>query len=951
MPLSLVTGRPNTGKTEILYALAAKSARSAVPTILLPSAPDVARARRGLCQEQGLVTIRVEQIDRYLTGLWEVYGDGRHIVTPIQRAALLQTAIGRSGLQEMTDSASTGGFAVVLRRLAGLMQRTPVPSEGGVAGGIARALAVYHELLLAHDIVELSEAIRVLAERVEMIQFDGPLLANRFDDLTAPQEQFLLAAARAGADVWLAMIGESGRPAMAATGDLLGRLRALAINEQVAAASHAGSPELLSLERGLFSPGALAEPAGGVALSVAYGEEAEAERTAAEVIAAQGAGVHPERIAIIYRDTRRHFPALRRALLEAGIPADYDIRLHFGETSFGRAVLSLLEFGASGRRTHLVAFLGSGFSGLDTHSVDLLDAKWRRQGITEGAQDLLSGLDRVDVSTRRFVRRAVGLAQSGADAGNAGDWKEMAGRLLAGAYGRAGGVLEQEALVDAAAHRRMCEAVDDLSTLGVLSCDALGLREVLAGSQVAMPVQERPGHVQVMDVERVRGRHFDCVILGGLVAGEFPRKTTEGILSPGRLRDQLEAQGVDLPRDKGSLEERLLFYLAVTRARKRLVLSRQAADSDGRPLRPSPLLEELLEMYGGASGSLETRTLAFADLGVHGAAPDLPRRALRTVAMSGSGDDMEMIARARSKLSGAPGTLRDERLLEHLAGMRVFSATELETYLGCPYSWFYGRFIRPEALEMGGEAAKRGTLAHKALFGFYAGLESERGISRVLPENLEACLLRAAQATDEVLAGELELDRLRERLLADEIRRLVEGLVRRDANFLPGYTPRYFEWPFGQNDDPPFEFDGFALKGRIDRIDFADNRFVVIDYKTGHASKVASFEAEGVLQAPLYAAIAKERFGGTCAGSFYRSLRGKRSSEQCRGVYIPELVSGPELTSTDGKIPIDDAIDGAIRRAAEAAAGIRAGRIERNPLRDASCRYCQSRTWCREAIV
>ena len=37
--------------------------------------------------------------------------------------------------------------------------------------------------------------------------------------------------------------------------------------------------------------------------------------------------------------------------------------------------------------------------------------------------------------------------------------------------------------------------------------------------------------VQVMGAERVRGRYYDCVIVGGLTAGEFPRLSGQDALS------------------------------------------------------------------------------------------------------------------------------------------------------------------------------------------------------------------------------------------------------------------------------------------------------------------------------------------------------------------------------------------------------------------------------------
>jgi len=952
--LNLITGRPNSGKTEELYAAAVEAARTSVPTILLPSAPDVARARRELCVNRGLATVRIEQIDRYLSGLWEIHGDGRRLVTPTQRAALLREAISGSGVQSLTPSASTRGFATLMERLAGLMVAPPAPSGSGVAGGIIGVLVAYHGSLMARELVEASEANSILADRAASIPFDGPLFANRFDDLTAPQERFLVAAAAAGAEVWLALTGGDSSPAMESTYELIERLRSHASTEVVANVRCGGSEELAAMTAGLFAPGARTVCTGDVSLSVAYGEEAEAERVTAEVVAAHRSGTGFGQIAVIYRDTRRHYPSLRRAFADAAVPADYDVRFRFGETAFGRAMLTLLEFAASGRRTQLVAFLGSGFSGLESQHVDQLDAMWRRQGLSEGVEALLRGLERVNEDTRRSVRSAVRLARSGVDSSNVQEWKDMAGAFLAQGYGREGGVLSSDGLVDAAAHRRFCDAVDDLSELGALGCDPIELKEILTGSQVALPTQERADHVQVMDVERVRGREFSCVIIAGLVADEFPRKSREGLFTGSRLAEELVAAGVVLPKDGGIPEERLLFYLAVTRARQRLILSRQAADSDGRPLRASALLEELLEMYRrpDADDSVlpVTRTLAFADLGVHSAAPDLVRRALRTVAMSDQGSDIAILAGARSRATGTPAKITAPDVLARLRQQTSFAVTELETYLRCPYSWFYGRFVRPEPLEEDGDAMMRGSLVHKALHELYRDMSVELGLDRVSEDTLDRCQEYASAKTNAVLSRKLGDARLRDRIMAEEVRRMVRALIARDAVFLRDYTPTHFEWSFGRGEDPPAEFEGFALRGQIDRVDVCDGRFVVIDYKSGHASPAARFEPDGILQAPLYAEVARRRLGGSCAGSFYRGLSPRKRTEQCRGVYDQELVTDSEFTSNDAKQPLSEVIDSALSRAASAAAGIRAGEIQREPLTPAACRYCKARAWCEEAL-
>lgn len=945
MPLHLITGRPNSGKTATLYEAA--SSADGVPTFLLPSAPDVARARRELCVERGLVALRIIQIDRYLAGLWEIHGDGRRLVTPTQRAALLRTAINQSEIHNLTASARTRGFASALERLAGLMTGDLGAPSAGLAGGITDCLARYRRSLESHGLVEPAEATSVIADRVSCIVFDGPLIANRFDDLTQPQELFLVSAAKAGAEVWLAVTAQAGSPATEATRELVDRLAASADTVGECEAKPAAEDEVRSLEAAVFMEHSGLKATGAVVVSEAYGEEAEAERIAAEVVGFVSAGVDCGEIAVIYRDTKRHHAALRRAFEDAGIPADFDIRLGFGETGFGRAMMALLAFATTSKRSQMVAFLGGGFAGLEAGKADELDAGWRRGGVTDDARRMVKELSRVDRALGAIAGQALRLVRERVTPDSAFAWKSLAGEVLSRRYGREARLLSDEELVDAAAHRRFCEAVDDLADLGSLACDPLELREILGASRIALSARERAGHVQVMDVERVRGRRFRCVVIAGLIAGEFPRKPREGVFTGSRLAEELERSGVVLPRDGGLPEERLLFYLALSRAQERLVLSHQVADSEGRPLRASSFLDESLALYGDTSRP-PVRTLAFADLGVHPAAPDLTRRALRTVAMSDSGNDIGRIALARARAAGTAARITDEALLADLSERHSFAVTELERYLQCPYLWFYDRFVRPVPLEEELDARVQGTLAHAVLRDFYTMLPERVGESRVTAENLEASLVLAEGIVDEVISSSLGATRLNELLLERRVRRMVRALVSRDARFLSGYTPTHLEWSFGRDEDAPIEFPGFSLRGQVDRIDTAGERFVVIDYKTGGVTPFARFETDGILQAPLYAEAVRMRLGGVCAGSFYRGLRPKTRTDQCRGVYDVSLLSDPELVRTDAVQDCREAIVSAIERAAGAADGIRQGCIERRPLSEKSCRYCQAAAWCEE---
>jgi DNA helicase-2/ATP-dependent DNA helicase PcrA len=85
-------------------------------------------------------------------------------------------------------------------------------------------------------------------------------------------------------------------------------------------------------------------------------------------------------------------------------------------------------------------------------------------------------------------------------------------------------------------------------------------------------VDDRDDRVPIITIHQAKGIEFDTVFIAGLVDGELPRRRS---VSEGRLE-----------------EERRLFYVALTRARRRLFLSTHERSSYG-PTRPSPFLRQI----------------------------------------------------------------------------------------------------------------------------------------------------------------------------------------------------------------------------------------------------------------------------------------------------------------------------------------------------------------------
>jgi ATP-dependent helicase/nuclease subunit B len=105
--------------------------------------------------------------------------------------------------------------------------------------------------------------------------------------------------------------------------------------------------------------------------------------------------------------------------------------------------------------------------------------------------------------------------------------------------------------------------------------------------------------VLVGAVDRTRCPALDTVFVLGLNDGEFPRGVREdSVLSDAERRD-LRRRNVELDpeTDRRLLDEKLLGYIALTRASRRLIVTRPCADDAGRPTAPSRFWQDVGRMF------------------------------------------------------------------------------------------------------------------------------------------------------------------------------------------------------------------------------------------------------------------------------------------------------------------------------------------------------------------
>jgi RecB family exonuclease len=397
----------------------------------------------------------------------------------------------------------------------------------------------------------------------------------------------------------------------------------------------------------------------------------------------------------------------------------------------------------------------------------------------------------------------------------------------------------------------------------------------------------------------VGGARAAHVILADLAEGTFPaRDAVEAFLAirPGVPPDDATRQVFS--------REMLRFLRVIGSAEASLVLIYPTTDAKGQDLLRAGFLDELMECLSpealaachesirrldpalvdspelaGSPGDRRVRAVALARTrGEPSALVDLVRRAGHRRPLDGTATALHVLAR---RLRGTPfgeydGLLKDGDVVLDVADAfpseYLFSASQLETYIACPFQFFCKYVLRLEPAERRDEIdedyTERGSKIHDILETLEQLRQQDRDgqafeeLARVaVGTKLDVGLV---DATD-VDLGLAEIERRR---LVQTIERYVVQHRRYESDPRARPIPHRFEVSFGEErSEHPFLEIGrgiraVRLQGKIDRIDIVEGPevrgFRVIDYKSGHGPSTDDVRRARLLQLPLYA-MAVER--------------------------------------------------------------------------------------------
>jgi len=327
----------------------------------------------------------------------------------------------------------------------------------------------------------------------------------------------------------------------------------------------------------------------------------------------------------------------------------------------------------------------------------------------------------------------------------------------------------------------------------------VNLFDLMEREKIALPVVQVSGSekgVNLLTVHGSKGLEFEHVFFAGCNAifWEKKKKNNQGYSFPDTIF-------VSSPKYQEDEELRRLFYVALTRAEKELIISYCRFKSDGKETEPSMFIAEIQDVW---HLEVERIFLSVEDMA-------------RFQALQLSGEQAPEIEKA------------EEEFINRVLDKFVMNVTALNNYLNCPLEFYFKNLVRIPSPK--NEATEFGSAVHHAMEQLFRKMQASQ--EQFPPK-------------ESFLADfNWYLHRHRESFTREQFdRRLEYGHM-----VLSDYYDRYVQ---GWNKVVAIErtirnvvVRGVPLKGKLDKLEFQGNSVNVVDYKTGDPEK-----AKDKLKAP-----------------------------------------------------------------------------------------------------
>ena len=916
--------------------------------LIVPSSDTVLLVKRQLGAIQELSAgVNVSTFDEWMRDQWKLYGSSDRLLSNTLRKVFFQQILDGMSADELGTLTTSKGTVELLSKLAPeyLTKLDQIVDSGQLSAGQMSACKVlerYKMLLEEKSYVEVCQCLDYL---LQSIPAQGPaLIFSRVEDLSEVRLKFVRRLSQKRDVVFSLYVPEG--PAGYAAEQQLELVGGPGCDCRVDAepAPAAKSQELNDLLARVFraKEGNEVTPSGAVTFLSPLGQLAEAESISRYISQCAESGC--KSFVVYTSNPQKVWDALSQKLAAKGIAAHYKRSVRIQDSLAGRAFASLIDayvtlneraeleknidYQASEHQMGdmswwpprtLTDYLISPISGISVERAWMLDKSWRGNR-TLYATRVLETLSKAAMSSRLCAEtiKSLELGRIGSAAQRIIEYlsAEASDEQSGAAQSKETLLQNQESLK---VMSKIVSSAQELHEAGLkLTPQTLKSFIDLCKDQAVMtPVSNGvKSDIQVL-IAPVSQAHsfephmFDTVIFQGMDTLNFGVKASDGALQ------EFIRHASKTPKVSEFARYQRDFYTALTTASTSVAFEKVEQKDVFNAVALSEVKACYPKDYAKKTGLVRGEEEVLVNL--------LPQAS-----------DQERVAELPTIESGEidpklknivvlPRHLTRETLEQELQGLievsreglPLLSASQIETYLECPYKWFTQRRIKISQVDTEFAPMQMGTFIHRVLELTHATLLAEalgcdvaevdlavepvllqdvHG-SRITSDNLDHAKqvldICFAQVWDEQFnninrasSNELIPHSIQERKQVENIREELKNLLEFEASHFVGYQPRFFELRFGREENV-VEYAGAQFTGSIDRVDVnAHGQALIIDYKHKGTNDLKAYSAKLSLDSELSKEILPRHVQSAIYAQIMRKQLTKYELEPVAAIYL-----------------------------------------------------------------
>ena len=916
--------------------------------LIVPSSDTVLLVKRQLGAIQELsVGVNVSTFDEWVRDQWKLYGNSDRLLSTTLRKVFFQQVLDGMSADELGSLNAGKGTVELLSKLAPeyLTELDQIMTSGQLSAGQMSACKVlerYKVLLEEKSYVEVCQCLDYLLQSIP--EQGAALVFSRVEDLSEARLKFVRKLSQKREVAFSLYVPEG--PAGYAAEQQLELVSGLGCDCRVDAelAPAAKSQELNDLLARVFraTEGNEVTPSGAVTFLSPLGQLAEAESISRYI--SQCAESGSKSFVVYTSNPQKVWDALSQKLAAKGIAAHYKRSVRIQDSLAGSAFASLIDaYATLSERAELeknidyqasehqmgdmswwpprslTDYLISPISGISVERAWMLDKSWRGNR-TLYATRVLETLSKAAMSSRLCAEtiKSLELGRIGSAAQRIIEYlsAETSDEQSEAAQSKELLLQNQESLK---VMSKIVSSAQELHKAGLkLTPQTLkSFIDLCKDQAVMIPVSNGiKSDIQVL-IAPVNQAHsfephmFDTVIFQGMDTLNFGVKASDGALQ------EFIRHASKTPKVSEFARYQRDFYTALIGASTSVAFEKVEQKDVFNAVALSEVKACYPKDYAKKTGLVRGEEEVLVNLLPQASNPE---RVAELPKIESGEIDPKL-----KNIVVLPRHLTRETLEQELQGLievsreglPLLSASQIETYLECPYKWFTQRRIKISQVDTEFAPMQMGTFIHRVLELTHATLlaealgcdvaEVDLAIepvllqdvvgSRITSDNLDhakqvldTCF---AQVWDEQFnnvnrasSNELIPHSIQERKQVENIRENLKNLLEFEASHFIGYQPRFFELRFGREENV-VEYAGAQFTGSIDRVDVnAHGQALIIDYKHKGTNDLKAYSAKLSLDSELSKEILPRHVQSAIYAQIMRKQLTKYELDPVAAIYL-----------------------------------------------------------------